>query len=230
MLQNFENCPHKGMRIYIARDLPKVETPAMTLGKNVHKALANRIARGTPLPEEFSKYETLASPFGRFDFIYTELPLAIDRHGKPCGFFDDTVFMRGYGDVVIVDGEVASIFDWKTGKKREDPAELRLHALMLKARERQLTKIIGHYVWLGNIDLGLNPVGKPHDLSDVDKTWYDLNCQTDEIERMITATHFPKTPNALCGWCPVMDCEHNKNGTKIQKGGSELHAQGQVPL
>ena len=211
--------------MYIAKDLPREETEAMLHGKNVHKALANRIARGTPLPEEFSKYETLASPFsGRK--VHTEIPLAIDRAGKPCSFFDNDVFLRGYADVVVMDGDIASIFDWKTGKKREDSTELRLHALMLKARYIQLEKIIGHYVWLGNVDLGLNPVGKPHDRSDVDKTWYDLNCQTDEIDRMMKAEHFAKTPNALCGWCPVLDCEHNKSGTQVQKGRSGLHAQG----
>ncbi|MEY2875362.1 MAG: hypothetical protein RLZZ373_2733, partial [Pseudomonadota bacterium] len=22
---------------------------------------------------------------------------------------------------------------------------------------------------------------------------------------------WPKTPNPLCGWCPVKDCEHNRS-------------------
>jgi hypothetical protein len=210
LLKTFESCAYKGYRIYITKDLPKTEqTPEMKLGSAVHKALAAFISRGRPLPEEFRKYETLASPLSR-EQPFTELPLAVDRDGRACGFFDDHVFCRGYGDVVVIHDRRAALFDWKTGKKREDPGELELHGLMLKASHPELESINAHYVWLKNVDIGLPVVGERHDVSDTVATWQSLEQQMDEIEHMLTVNNFPKQPNPLCAYCQVLDCEHNK--------------------
>lgn len=210
MLEAFDNCPHKGFRMYIAKDLPrKAETDAMRWGKDVHKSMSMLITRGRVLPEAMRQFEPLAMPFVGKD-CFTELPLAIDRAGKPCGFYDDTVFLRGYGDVVVLNQPqaptVAALFDWKTGKKREDPAELRRHALMLHASYPTLQKMIGYYIWLQDC-----VVGKPHDVSDTHVTWAKLNEQMDEIRFMLEQNSFPKQPNPLCGWCDVKDCEHNRS-------------------
>jgi len=210
MLKTFDNCPHKGFRMYIVKDLPKGEpSEAMRLGQDVHKALAAFISRGRPLPEEYRKYEALASPFSKLKPL-AEAPLAMDRLGQPCGFFDDCVYVRGYGDVVVIRDRSAAIFDWKTGRKDEDPAELKLHAMMLKAANPDLTQVTGHFVWLKNLDSSMPCLGKKHDCSDFGGTWQNLECQMDEIETMLIREHFPKQPNPLCGWCPVLDCEHNK--------------------
>jgi len=210
MLKTFENCPHKGFRMYISKDLPKGEpSEAMLEGQKVHKALAAYIGRGRPLPEEYRKYETLAAPFGQLKPL-TETPLAMDRLGNVCEFFDDHVFVRGYGDVVVIRDHAAAIFDWKTGRKDEDPAELKLHAMMLKAAHPELSQVTGFFVWLKNLDSSMPCLGKKHDCSDFGATWQNLECQMDEIETMLHQNNFPKQPNPLCGWCPVMDCLHNK--------------------
>lgn len=205
MLQNFENCPHKGYRMYIAKDLPREPaTLAMEWGKDVHKAFAKRLVQGTKLPKEMQNYDHLVAPLVEYKPL-AEVPLAIRADGSPCGFFDVDVFCRGYGDVAIIKGPLAVLFDWKTGKKREDKAELRLHALMLQAKYSDLTHISGYYVWLQE-----GKLGALHNLSDTHAAWATLNEQMDEIKFMSEQDNFPKTPNPLCGWCAVMDCEHNK--------------------
>jgi PD-(D/E)XK nuclease superfamily len=212
MLQNFDNCPFKGFRMYIAKDLPKgAPSKEMEWGQTVHKAMEKRLSRGTPLPAEMQKYEHLVSPLVVHKPL-AEVPLAIRADGSPCGFFDDDVFCRGYGDVAIVKGPLAVLFDWKTGKKREDKAELRLHALMLQAKYSSLTQITGYYVWLQE-----GKLGALHNLSETHETWADLNEQMDEIKFMAEQGSFPKTPNPLCGWCAVLDCEHNKVKQRLAK-------------
>jgi hypothetical protein len=209
MLNTFDNCPYKGFRMYIARDLPQREqTDEMRLGSEVHKALSMYITRARPLGD-FQKYAFLADPMSSHKPL-TEMPLAVTREGRPCGFFDDNVFCRGYGDVVIIKDRRAVFFDWKTGKKREEPAELELHGMMLHAAYPKLEHIVGHYVWLRNVGTEFPALGKPHVCSNVGATWGKLEQQMDEIEHMLTQNHFPKQPNPLCSWCPVMDCEHNK--------------------
>ena len=121
MLKTFDNCPHKGFRMYIAKDLPKGEpSEAMRLGQDVHKALAAFISRGRPLPEEYAKYEALASPFGQLKPL-AETPLAMDRFGNPCGFFDDHVYVRGYGDVVVIRDKSAAILTGRPDARMKTP-------------------------------------------------------------------------------------------------------------
>jgi hypothetical protein len=212
MLQNFENCPYKGFRMYIAKDLPKAPaSEAMEWGKVVHATFNKRLSQGRPLPKEMEQYEHLVAPLVEHKPL-AEVPLAIRADGTPCGFFDEDVFCRGYGDVAIIKGPQAVLFDWKTGKKREDKAELRLHALMLQAKYSNLTAITGYYVWLAE-----NKLGARHELSETHETWAHLNEQMDAIRFMAEQNSFPKTPNPLCGWCPVMDCEHNKMKQRLAK-------------
>lgn len=205
MLQAFDNCPHKGYRMYIAKDLPRFSPDAkQQRGNDLHKAMEDHLRTGKVLPDHFREYEHLAAPMFQYNPM-VEMSLAIDRDGKPCGFFDDRVYVRGRADVVVVKEPAIVIFDWKTGKKREEPGELELHALMLQAAYPKINVLVGHYIWLQD-----KAVGKAHNLSDTHVTWSKLNEQTDQIAFMAEQNNFPKTPNPLCGWCNVMDCTHNK--------------------
>jgi hypothetical protein len=216
MLSAFDNCPWKGFRMYIAKDLAKTNDSKRDWGNTLHKAFSMYITRGRALPREAIKYAPTLAPL-QAQKPFTELPLAVRRDGSPCGFFDDGVFVRGYGDVVMLRGPMALILDFKSGKKREDSAELRLHSMMLRAAHPELERVLGQYIWLQHVDMGLSPMGQQHDVSDTVATWAYVEQAMDEIEHMLTNNHFPKQPNPLCGWCPVMDCEHNKvserNGT-----------------
>jgi CRISPR/Cas system-associated exonuclease Cas4 (RecB family) len=214
MLQAFDNCPHKGYRMYIAKDLPReAKSKQQLAGTAVDEALGARIQRGRPLPEEYAKYERLVSPMVAHQPA-VQIALAIRADGSACGFYDDDVFCRGYGDVAIVKPPAAVLFDWKNGKYREDKRELQLHGLMLQALHPTVTKITGYYVWLAKGD---GELGHPHDVSATHETWAWLNERVDEIKFMVEQNNFPKIPNPLCGWCPVMDCEHNKVKQRLAK-------------
>lgn len=215
MLQAFDNCPHKGFRQYIARDLPKFEPDEkQKLGNELHKAMQKHLQTGKVLPDQFREYGSLALPMFQYK-PSVEMPLSINRRGELCGFYDDNVFVRGYADVVVVKEPAIVIFDWKTGKKREDPGELLLHALMLQASYPKINVLVGHYIWLQD-----KSVGKAHNLSDTHVTWSKLNEQMDEIKFMADQGNFPKTPNPLCAWCSVFDCEHNRTKQRLAKEAS----------
>jgi hypothetical protein len=212
MLQAFDNCPWKGYRMYIAKDLPREPaTEAMEWGTTVHKAFQQTLSRGHVLPQEMRKYEHLVTPLVEHKPL-TEVPLAIRADGAPCGFYDDDVFCRGYGDVAIIKAPTAVLFDWKSGKRREDKRELELHGLMLQARYPDVSRIWGYYVWLQD-----NKLGAKHDVSETHFTWAWLNERMDEIRYMAINNAFPKIPNPLCGWCPVKDCEHNRVDARLAR-------------
>jgi hypothetical protein len=193
-------CAHQYQHRYILKDLPFKETPAMALGNAVHSAMEQRIAGGKPLPVVLSHLEPLVKPFADRG-AKAEMKLAINHTGQPTDFWSKP-FIRGKLDCVVLDSTRAYLADWKTGKPREDPFELQVGAMLLKARYPDLRTIVGTYVWLRTEDLGV-----VHDLSDTDATFRRCRGITMAIDLDYT---FEKRPGPLCGWCDVLSCEHNR--------------------
>src|SRR5216684_1902995 len=95
-------------------------------------------------------------------YSYTLLKTGITKLGKPTGFFDKDVWLRCKIDVTMLNGTAVFLSDFKTGNsKYEDPFELEIQALTLKAAIPAITKIAGHFAWLKE-----NRIGAVHDLSD----------------------------------------------------------------
>jgi hypothetical protein len=208
LLNTWTICPHQCYRRYIAKDIPYEETPEMKWGNDVHSAMECRIAHKKPLPDSMKQWEPLVAPLDRKS-LKPEQRLGITSDGHGCDFFARNVWLRGKIDVPIVNGEVAMILDWKTGKVREDSFELEIGALLLKARRPRLNTIIGRYVWLRD-----GKLGEEHDCSDTERTWNSVQRIAREIETTWWEAKdndaYEKTPGPLCAWCAVTDCEHNR--------------------
>lgn len=204
-LNTYDICPKQAFHRYVLKDCPFTGSEASKWGNTVHDAMDKRLGKGTPLPPEVAQYEFYAKAIEPLK-PQTEMKLAIKRDGTPCSFWDDAVWLRGKADVVAVNGTNGLLFDWKTGKKREDPYELELQALMLHAAGPHVERITGHYIWLKD-----NAVGKPHDLSNVGETLECLQEKADEIEMGHKRGEWPTKQGPLCGWCPVHSCGFNTN-------------------
>ncbi len=208
-LNAWENCPRKAYRLYIAKDLPKQpQTKQMLYGNEVHSAFEVRIKHGTKFPPGMEKFEALAAPLDAAGAIGEQM-LGMRADGSVCDFFAQDVWLRGKIDARVSKGTAAAIFDWKTGKRREDRAELETHAVLLRAYDSRLIRITACYVWLQD-----NEVGKAHDVSDTARKLDEIQTTMRIVERCLQDEDFPPRPNPLCGgdWgsCPVVDCEHRK--------------------
>jgi hypothetical protein len=208
-LADWDNCPRKAYRKFIKKDLPKEpQSTAMKWGNEVHSAFEVRIKHGAAFPQEMAKYEAIAAPLVAAGAV-AEKMLGITVGGELCDFFDPRVWLRGKVDATIARDGAAAIFDFKTGKRREDRAELATHGVLLKAWKPTIERITAHYVWLQD-----NEVGKPHDVSDTDKHLENIRFTMSDVQNCIETENFPARPNPLCGgeWgsCPVFDCEHRK--------------------
>ena len=210
--RDFENCPRKAWHKFVERDLPRDDTDATRWGNRVHKALAERIGGDDwgnypPLPPEVEQYEPYAATLERRAAgipMFTEYKLGMREDGTHCGFFDADCWVRGVLDTVILDVPLAWIGDWKTGKIREDAFELEVGAMLLKARYPDLRKISGNYIWLKP-----GQIGQRHDLSHTDATLDTVRRMMETVGQLGDSEWSPR-PNPLCGWCPVLSCEHNK--------------------
>lgn len=204
LLESFANCPHKAYRKYFARDLPRQpESPEQALGNRIHKEAERFINDLTADSCENKTIEALALPMKQMGaFAETKLGMMADGRGRD--FFKEP-WARGVVDVTVMQVSTAVIFDWKTGKVREDPKELAFHAMLLKANYPNIKTIKGAYVWLKE-----NALGPMYDLSSTDRVYNATRVAADRLEERLKSQHWPKTPNALCGWCDVLDCEYNR--------------------
>jgi hypothetical protein len=204
---DWEGCPRRSWHRFIARDLPREpESPALAWGNKVHKALEQHIREKTPLPAEMAHYGHLYQFPDGYD-VLAEVQLGIKEDGQTCNFWDPDVWARGKIDVVLAPPQsgTAIIIDHKTGKNlREDPAELYLHAVLLKAAWPSTERIKGWYNWLH-----YNKMGQVHDLSDTKAVLGGMHWTRNRIARAFELGYkaFPPKQGPLCGWCPVKHCE-----------------------
>lgn len=218
-LRDWNNCPWKAYRRYIKKDLPKfVGTTETKWGDEVHSAFEVRIKHGTAFPQGMEKFEAIAAPLVAAG-ARAEKMLGITEDGRQCDFFAPNVWLRGKIDATAIKPcytmgiapkyEVAAIFDWKSGKRREEKDELEVHGVLLKAWQPTIQKITAHYVWLQD-----NEVGKAYDVSDTEKKLAEIRSVMNTVRNCMEIEDFPKRPNPLCGgaWgsCPVEDCEHRR--------------------
>ena len=218
LLNQYLNCPHATFHKYIAKSYPYVQSDAAREGDAVHLAMENRLRIKQPLPPKYAQWEPFAKPFDdqqrriaekyqdkdhlRVDLLI-EQKIGIDKDGKPCDYWGNTVYFRGRIDAAVVQNGKAYICDWKSGSSRyEDPFELEIGAVLLQAKFNVST-IKGNYIWLKE-----NRVGVPYDLSDTNKTFAKMRHLMEEIERDRIRDWFEKRKSGLCGWCPVIECEH----------------------
>jgi PD-(D/E)XK nuclease superfamily len=199
LLKCFENCRRQAHHRYVLKDKPFVETKEIKWGTQVHEALEARVGHKQPLPEGMESYERFAKPI---EGAVVEWKAGIREDGSPCDFFAKDVWFRGKLDVTLVGGRYACIVDWKTGKRREDPDELELFAVLLKAKHRSLEKITGFYVWLRD-----GALGQSHDLSGTVVKLAELRGRMEKVKEALRAEHWPPHQGPLCGWCNVTTCE-----------------------
>lgn len=207
---NFENCPHKAFHIYVAKDIPRVETPEMKWGNDVHSAMEERLRDDVSLPENMQQAEPIARvlcELKKTNPIRVEAQLAIDSYGNPCDYWKGNPWLRGKLDFVMVatqETKSAWMLDWKTGKVREEPFELEVGALLLKAWMPELAQIRAQYFWMQT-----GKSGVAYNINDHRTTWTKVNALREEAVNYLAAGVWPKRKNPLCGWCPVLSCEHN---------------------
>lgn len=212
MLMTYRDiCERQAGERFVDKVIPYVETPEMAWGNRVHKAFQYRLERGQPLPEDMHQWEGFAAAFdGRM--VICEQQLAVDRNWQLCEYYDKSgvIWGRSKADATVLspDQTKAYLGDWKTGKPRENPFELQVQAVFLKARYPSLQEIHGQYHWLKEYRSG--PI---HNLSDFDATRNEIVRIYNMILNDWHAGHWPERPGHLCGWCDVLRCPHN---TKVE--------------
>ena len=219
-LKNYESCPKRHWHLDIAKDIKEEEGEALQWGNAVHKALADRISKGAPLPKgmgHFEKWVERIAALGNkahITVLMTEQQLAIDANFGPTQWFSSDAkkkdqnepWYRGIADVIKVVGPAALVVDWKTGKIIEDSQQLALMAACVFAHHPEITRIRSEFIWLKDDASSRADFHR----DEMAKMWKNIWPRVEALKIAHETTNYPAKPGYLCKrWCPVKACPHN---------------------
>lgn len=205
----FKQCPHKYYRLRIKKDIHEPPSDAIRYGQEMHKAAEDFILVGTPLAEKFKFLEPMLVTLQNYKGTkYCEYKMGLTRALEPCEFFAPDVWWRGIVDYLCVDGELAIMVDYKTGKssKYADTKQLEIMSLAVFKHFPQVKKVRAGLMFVIAKDF----VKDKYEVQNSDKYWQRWLVDTAQLERTLEADVWNPRPNFTCKkWCPVKDCIHN---------------------
>lgn len=223
-LQCFDTCPRQYEARYVTKECPFVQSAEAKWGDDVHNALERSGRDGVPLPPNMAQYAPHLQALMRRpgDKVF-EGNVALDIDGKPCSYFAKTpdkqnlVWMRGKIDVVNLRRDLgrAEVFDWKTGKVKNDPSQLVLYALFVFKHHPEVEEVRAGYSWIAEpVERAFTaPVNfYRRQEQAIERQYRD---KYDTIQHATEVGKFPPRPSGLCnGWCPVTSCEYHREGKR----------------
>lgn len=206
-LTSYEQCPKKHWHLKINKDVKEVFGDQTNYGLEVHDALEARLKSRRPLPMGMQHMEPMAASIEAAPgTLYTEQQLALNRDFEPTGYFDSDVWVRGKADVAKVLGGRGVVFDYKTGKRKEEYSQLDLMAALFMHHVPELQNLSAAYIWLKHKDIST----KHYTREELPAVWNELLPRVSRLERAVKTDDWPAKQNGLCAkYCPVRSCVHN---------------------
>lgn len=202
-LANWRLCPRLHYEQHVRKSLPFVETEAMRRGKEMHSALEAALRDGADPPTGYGVPQRLWRLLVEFG-ARAEVPIAMTRDGRGCGFFDkDNVWVRGKIDVYLsaLHRSACIMVDWKSGNPNyTDELQARVYGAMIGRAVPGITKTL--FLW------SYPKAGKTKPLTvDNEKAWREVGQLAKRVEA--DEAHPPR-PGWKCKWCAVKWCEYNR--------------------
>lgn len=204
-LDDFVNCPRSFYRKRVIRDVKDEGGEHLVWGNKVHKAFEDYVKDHIPLPDMLEQHKNFLDMLRRRgDVRHTERKIALNLKGQPCGFFDKDVWFRGVIDFHSIQGSVAEVVDYKTGKAHSKFQQLHLFALWLFAANPEIMSIRLTYYWTATSSTTSELVHR-HQLRDL---WGAFLPNLRQYAQAFRDDIWQPRQSGLCnGWCPVTDCE-----------------------
>jgi hypothetical protein len=214
-LKNFRTCPKRHFHVDLQKDYREDESEQLIWGDQVHKAMAARIDKGTPLPHTMQHYNKWPDAIAKWKDagmkVLVEQKLAITDKFTPSSFFDGATWFRGVADALALAPRVAYAFDWKTGQVKPDYEQLALNAALVFAHHPEIEEIGTSFVWLGN-DTESSATYRRDDMM---KVWNSVMPEVKVMAEAHRTTTYPPKPSGLCKrYCPVTSCPYYGKGNQ----------------
>tara|TARA_R100001163_G_C4986386_1_gene140582 strand:- start:26 stop:706 length:681 start_codon:yes stop_codon:yes gene_type:complete len=211
-LSLFKQCPHKFYRTRILKDVYEEPQDHLTYGKEVHRVAEEFGRDGTPIPREYGYIEPYVQSLLDMDGEkYFELKMALTPDLDPCDFFAPEAWWRGIADFIAIDGDIAFLVDYKTGKSTRyaDTKQLEILSLALFKHFPKVNEVKGALLFFVAQELVQEKFYRKREESyweswDLDLEKLNISFESD--------TWNPKKNFSCWKFCPVTDCSFNGRG------------------
>lgn len=211
-LTAFENCPasYAAERFFCTSTF--VETEAIKWGNRVHTCAENML-KGQPVRETIDVIDLLLPFTGTMikaqkagAELLVEQEIALNENMQPVAWFAKDAWFRGKLDATVVKDGKASIFDWKTGKVKDDPDQLRIFAAALSILRPEIETFAPKFIFLKDKKvLGCAEIAK----SEIPGIWEGVLSRVERMKQAWVSGNFPARASGLCPWCSIYnECKH----------------------
>ena len=208
-IKAFEQCPKQFYHEKILKEYPVEESEAMLYGTMFHTAAEEYIKDCTPMPVKFDyAVDALDSLQAKQGTKLCEYKLGLTKDLEPCGFFDKDVWFRGIADLIILDGDMAWVVDYKTGKSARyaDKGQLELMALATFKHFPEVQKVRAGLLFVVSRDL----VKDTYTRDEERVLWHKWLTNYEKMEAAAANNVWNPRPSGLCKrHCAVTECAHN---------------------
>lgn len=210
VLKNFETCPKRYFHYNLQKDVVEPETDQLRSGNELHSVFEQRIKSNTPLPLGYGHHDgLLAKVIAAPGSTHAEQKLAITSSFTPVGYFGKGVWFRTVIDAAKVNGSVATIFDWKTGRPGEDITQLQLMSATIFHHAPAIQRVRAALVFVNHDKIERAEFVR----SDLTEIWGEILPRVKAVEKARQTTEFPPKPSGLCKkYCAVMSCPFHGRG------------------
>lgn len=221
-IADFQQCPLKFRHKYIdktANFTAMEDSPHLTRGTNVHKALENYIIKknagqaGIPessLPEVESTKPLIDSFMANFSSVMPEQQVSITKDWKQTDWFSKQSYYRAIYDLVAISSNSVAIVDFKTGKFKDYSADgygqLELSAAISLNLWPDVPKVDTLYAYVDHKKTITRSFTQKDDKERLTNHFIMIH------EKVNSEQDFDPTPNQFCGFCPAtkLQCRHSK--------------------
>ena len=162
-IKAFEQCPKQFYHEKILKEFPFVETAATRYGTEFHTAAEEYVRDGKPLEDRFTfALDMLESLKAKKGNKIPEQKMGLTENLEPCSFFSEDVWFRGIADLIILDGDLAWVIDYKIKNNiREFSLPLTEENRTYFAVNRKIKRAFGRGHDTTISIIGITPITKP---------------------------------------------------------------------
>ena len=205
-LDDFNNCPQAFWAKRVVKIVQEEPSAEKDYGNYIHKQFELRQSLGTQLPEDLAPHEVFMRVLEkRSGEKLIEHRAAFNQKLEICEFTDEDVWYRCIIDYATIDGPLATIVDYKSGKQHYKFRQLTANALWIFYAYPRIETISACFYWTKTFNITTR-VYKREQLLDMWKEFIpDLSRYVEAFEKDV----WPLRKSGLCfGWCPFTDCRY----------------------
>jgi hypothetical protein len=206
-ITSFEQCPLQYKLTRVDKVVSGPESDAIVWGKRVHKHLEERIRDGKKLPDILRNLEPVAASIANAKGeVLVEQQWCLNENLQPTTWFGKDAWCRAVIDVGVIGSKSAAIFDWKTGKRKDDLDQLKLFAGIAFTMYPHLEKVKTGFVWTKDSSIDKEEFTRDQ----VGEIWAAFLPRVERLKNAFETGKWQAKPSGLCAkWCPVgkSNCE-----------------------